>query len=86
MRKGEDFGYFSMTSGNPIRISTIVEGADYAECTMKDEDFSFDEDEFEQKNLEDVDFGLENSQLDAEMKREVREDKEKRKRWNRVMR
>ena len=71
--EGESFGQFKLTTGTPLLISSVLEG--YGECLQKDEDL--DEpmvyEDFEDKKLDEVDFGLSNSGLEEGQKRSVRD-------------
>ena len=73
--KGEHFGSYNPTVGNPMRISTVIEGEGYAECLKANEELEdpmvFED--FEDKKLEEVDFGIGKSELSEEQRKEARE-------------
>ena len=73
--EGEDFGKFRYTSGSPILISTVVDQNEYGECLLEGEEMEdpIAYEDFEEKKIEEVDFGLDNSNLSEIRKLEIRE-------------
>jgi hypothetical protein len=73
--KGEHFGSYNPTVGNPMKISTVIEGEGYTECLKSDEELEDPKvfEDFEDKKLEEVNFGIAKSELSEEQKGEVRE-------------
>ena len=78
LSKGEEFGTFHYITGTPVMISTVVQ-EEYGECLKEDEDMDekLPYEDFETKKLEEVDFGLRETDLNETQKQQVRSQLEK---------
>ena len=77
--KGDSFGQFNYTTGSPMLINTIVEEEGYGECLLEGEELDdpMVYEDFESKNLKEVDFGLDKANVTEEQKIDIRNELEK---------
>ena len=70
--RGENFGQFKYTSGDPILISTVLE--QYGQCQLRNEEMEdhMMYEDLGNDNLDEVDFGLAETQLTDPEKKEVK--------------